>query len=232
MRVSLVFALLLAVTAPLVQADVFICGGAIEKYPSAGGQLCGNYHYTFVPSPDYEIITQKLKAAQNLNVNIRRMVQKVQVTQVTADPNMVEMMLNDITGGSRSTRDKGLSEPLDYVMLGKVQIAQMRAQFWSNLLVLDLDNDGQVTEQELRDTLSVSGEVVGAAQAFFYSDSNADHILSASELRAAVDHLLATRGGYRAGDRAELPRIFDFDDDGLLTQAEFDRAMVALGYGR
>lgn len=229
MQRSLILALFFAAITPVAQAETPTLPAEAEftvDMKDAGPQ---DGTKGFVPNADYEIILQKLKSAPNLNGRIRQM---VQMAQVGADPNMVEMMLNDITGGFRGTREKGLTEPLAYVLLGKVQMAQMRAQFRSQLLVSDLDDDGQITEQELRDTLSVSGEVGGAAEAFFLSDSNADHILSADELRAAVDHLLATRGGYRAGDRAELPRIFDFDDDGLLTQAEFDRAMVALGYGR
>lgn len=136
------------------------------------------------------------------------------------------MMMRQMLMQFPVARDGEFDTPIHYANAGKVWQAQRRAQVMSQLLSADLDNDGQITKQEVRDTLEFNPQQ-GAAQAFFTSDKNDDSILQPDEIRAAVDMQMGGMGDF--GGRGDQLRLFDFDDDGYLAPEEFTRATKALG---
>lgn len=115
--------------------------------------------------------------------------------------------------------------PIPYRASEQVQNAQIRVQILSRILTADLDGDGSITTQEVKDTLRVTS-VDGAAEAFFMGDANNDDILSPEEIRAAANQQLSKQGRRIANPDPMV--LFDFDDDGILSVAERERGIAAL----
>jgi hypothetical protein len=170
------------------------------------------------PAADFELIQKKAEADPQLRGYFARF------TQMQQDDGRLRMVLdqfnNQIIGRNRKL-------PLAYRLEIDVQMAQARGQIWGQLLSVDLNNDGEVTAAELKAALSV-GNRSQVADAFFASDANNDFVLSQDELRAEVER--------RAGDenrfsgRPLSAALFDFDDDGILTEEEVQRGAAALRY--
>ncbi len=116
--------------------------------------------------------------------------------------------------------------PALYRTAEMVQISELRGRKLGEMLIADLDNDGAINAEELRATLEVR-QVQGVAEAFFSSDQNGDGVLNAEEIRAAADEQMKRDFGNR-GNQYNIMKVFDFDDDGALTENEFERAMRAL----
>ena len=114
--------------------------------------------------------------------------------------------------------------PVNYRIMEQVQQAQMRAQYYGQILAADLNDDGSISRQEVKDALSIM-QIQGAAEALFSLDANDDNTLSPDEIRAAVDRQTTISRG-RRGNSAM--RLFDFDNDGVLTPQD---GMAALGLG-
>jgi hypothetical protein len=169
---------------------------------------------------DLAAITAKAASDRNLQVWLQQMMQyKSRPTEARM---MLDQMMFRFDGMGQSQSDA----PLNYRVLAQVQISQQRGQYLGQILAADLNNDGQVTQQEIKDTLSVR-QIQGAAEAFFSSDSNNDAVLSADEIRAAADRQVNLSQGRAL--RASPAQLSDFDDDGVMTPAEHDRGMAALG---
>jgi hypothetical protein len=142
--------------------------------------------------------------------------------------NARRQMIRQLMNGSG--RNGNLDLPFAYRDAANVQMAQMRGQFIAQILTSDLNNDGDVTKDELRTALQNdrNGQNGQAASAFFSSDADTNDVLSAAEIREAASLFLRGQGEGRYQDQA-FAMVFDFDDDGILTQPEFERGEKALG---
>lgn len=143
--------------------------------------------------------------------------------------NARRQMLRQIMRGS-SNRDN-LDEPFAYRNAALVQAAQVRGQVVAQILLADLNNDGDVSKDELKTTLQFDqGNQNGqAASAFFSSDADNNEVLSAAEIRGAATMYFNLNGNQRDLN-GQFATVIDFDDDGILTKAEFGRAEKALGF--
>lgn len=170
------------------------------------------------PAADFDLIQKKAEADPQLRGYFSRF------TQMQQNSGAIRMMLdqvnNQIIGRNRSL-------PFAYRQEADVQIAQARGQVWGQLLSVDLNNDGEITAAELKTTLSFGGRNQ-VADAFFVSDANNDFVLSHEELRAEVERQVGDRN--RFGGRSQSAALFDFDDDGILTDEEMQRGVAALSY--
>lgn len=175
----------------------------------------------FKPSADFAVMMSKAGGSSESRQILQMML------QVRRPGRDVEMLRQQIFGRMGEIRDNDLTKPFHYAAAELVQDARQRAQIWGQMLVADLNNDGQITKQELKDTLEFMPSE-GISDAFFTSDANEDNVLSADELREAVDTRSQSRRYGRGGKG--IAQMFDFDDDGYLTAAEFQRGAVALGY--
>lgn len=175
----------------------------------------------FKPSADFAVMMSKAGDSSES----RQILQMV--LQVRRPGRDVEMLRQQIFGRMGEMRDNDLTKPFHYAAAELVQDARQRAQIWGQMLAADLNNDGQITKQELKDTLEFMPSE-GISDAFFTSDANEDSVLSADELREAVAARSQSRRYGRGGKG--IAQMFDFDDDGYLTAAEFQRGAVALGY--
>ena len=139
-----------------------------------------------------------------------------------------QMLLEQMTQGV-SGRSGRLLLPVDIQMFSMVDTATRRGMFIGNILSADLDGDWKITQRELKTTLQSSGNNGRmAAEAFIMNDTDGNGILSTDEVRAFVDS--KTDEGLGRGELAgRMMAVFDFDGDGILTQAELDRALKALG---
>ena len=177
--------------------------------------------------PDFKVTPDlaMMMAKADGNSEARQILQMV--LQVGRPRRDAEMLRQQIFGRMGEMRDNSLTKPFRYAAAEQVQDARQRAQLWGQMLAADLNNDGQITKQELKDTLEFMPSD-GISDAFFTSDANDDNVLSAEELRAAVDMRSQSRRYGRGGKG--IAQMFDFDDDGYLTAVEFKRGAVALGY--
>lgn len=170
------------------------------------------------PAADFDLIQKKAEADPQLRGYFSRF------TQMQQSSGAIRMMLdqvnNQIIGRNRTL-------PFAYRQEADVQIAQARGQVWGQLLSVDLNNDGEITAAELKTTLGF-GERNQVADAFFVSDANNDFVLSHEELRAEVERQVGDRN--RFGARSQSAALFDFDDDGILTDEEMQRGVAALRY--
>lgn len=119
-----------------------------------------------------------------------------------------------------------LDEPVRIATLGLIEPARQRAQAISQVLSADLDGDWQITRDELLETAKYQ-RIDGAAQAFVTSDADRNDILTTTEIKIAVDELIKDRFA-RDNMGPNLMPVFDFDSDGYLSKAEFDRGVAAL----
>lgn len=131
----------------------------------------------------------------------------------------------EMMGGFRPNRDGGL--PLNYRVQGQVQIAEARAQAVAEILRSDLDGNWQVARDELVASLSQASRSGGqAATAFLLGDTDGNGTLDTAEIKLAAEAMTKTIGVHRGN--YGIPRLLDFDDDGILTQSEYDRGVAAL----
>lgn len=128
--------------------------------------------------------------------------------------------------GIRQTRDGAL--PLSYRLQGQVQAAAIRAQTVAEILRSDLNGDWQVSREELVASLSHANRGGGgeAATAFLLGDADQNSLLTTEEIKASAEAMLPVLSGRRGMDVGA--RLFDLDDDGILTQSEYDRVVAAL----
>lgn len=147
--------------------------------------------------------------------------------QMKARPTDARMMLAQMIYRNNMDGRTQTNGAFAYRIMEQVQKSQMRGQYLGQIMTADLNNDGQITRQEVKDALSVM-QIQGAAEAFFSSDANNDNVLSLEEIRAATDRQVSLAQGGN-GDRVSPARLFDFNDDGILTLEEHDRGMAALG---
>ncbi|MES2142830.1 MAG: hypothetical protein V4516_00360 [Pseudomonadota bacterium] len=177
---------------------------------------------TAQPDPKADLATIRAKADGNQYVTQL-------LNQISGQGNVgnaaEELVMRMLRGISR--QDADLTQPFAYRDAANVQKAQFRAQAIGQILMADLDNDGNVTKDELRALLRVQ-QNNEAASAFFSSDADGNETLSAAEIRDTAD-LMLTRFGNPDDERADVARIFDFDDDGVLTKEELERGKTALG---
>jgi Tfp pilus assembly protein PilV len=172
------------------------------------------------PAADLAAITQRAGTDRNKQIWLQQMVQmKSRPSDARAN---LDQMIYQGNGNGRAQ----IGAPFAYRLLDLVQKSRTRAQYLGQIMTADLNNDGEITRQEVKDALSVS-QVQGAAEAFFSSDANNDNVLQPIEIRAAVDRQVGLQGNN--GDRVSRAWLFDFDDDGVLSPEEHDRGMVALG---
>lgn len=139
------------------------------------------------------------------------------------DHNVTQLL--DMFSGIRQNRASSL--PLNYRVRAQVQAANIRAQNVAAILRSDLNGDWQVSREELVASLGQTNRDGGeAATAFVLGDADQDGTLSTDEIKAAIEAMLGT-----ASRQHGLPngqRLFDLDDDGILTQSEYDRVLAAL----
>lgn len=137
---------------------------------------------------------------------------------------MLEQVVMQDAQGRHNLKDR----PYRYAIAGQVRAAQFRARMLGEMLAVDLNNDGQVTQQELTDALSLV-QVNHVAEAFFTSDKDGDSVLNAEELRDAANASVF----HQMHDRSKLPQfaqLMDFDDDGALSHEEYQRGLIAMGF--
>ena len=78
-----------------------------------------------------------------------------------------------------------------------------------------------------RDPARSPSVVDGAAQAFVTADADRNDILTFDEIKVAVENMVRAING-RRNYETNLLTLFDFDDDGYLTQDELERGIAAL----
>jgi hypothetical protein len=122
-----------------------------------------------------------------------------------------------------------LDEPVKIATLAGLEPARQRANAASQVLQADLDGDWQITREEIVEAARYQ-RIDGAAQAFLTADTDRNDILTFEEIKVAVDGMVAGSNGRRNVGPNLLP-VFDFDDDGYLTQGELDRGIAALTAG-
>jgi hypothetical protein len=110
----------------------------------------------------------------------------------------------------------------DYMLVDR---AQRRAQVMMAILSADLDSDGTLTRDEVTRTLRLRPGQTEMAELFLTGDQDADGTLSAEEIGAVANKVDPRR---RRQDIETIGRIADFDDDGLVTEAEITRLQAAL----
>jgi len=118
--------------------------------------------------------------------------------------------------------------PYRYEIVAQVGQAQNRARILGEMLAADLNNDGQISRQELSDVLAMD-RVNHVADAFFTSDKDGDNVLKADEIRAAATETVRVTMGDR-DDRQHFAQVLDFDGDGYLSAEEYQRGQVAMGF--
>lgn len=106
-------------------------------------------------------------------------------------------------------------------------LAAERARFVQRVLSADLDGDWVVTLTEVRSMLSTEpGQ--GTAEAVLVADADGDGRVTFDELRAAAAaQPTQAVGGRRAATQVLV--IFDFDEDGIVTDEERVRGRTAIG---
>lgn len=134
-------------------------------------------------------------------------------------PERLREMLGDRTGADG---------PFRYRDSLLVMLAAERAQLLSVLLAADLDNDGNVTRDEIKRVLQIGRSHGMMGDLFLQFDTNLDDTVSAEELALGIK--AATEGRQSRGqDRSILfGQLIDFDADGQITTEELDRAAAAL----
>jgi len=91
----------------------------------------------------------------------------------------------------------------------------------------DLNRDWEITRAELKAVLRLTG-VQGAAEAFVSSDDDNNGILTAQEIRKAIELQASMRGG-GCNRSANILAVFDFNEANVLAPEEYDRGVAALG---
>ncbi len=119
-----------------------------------------------------------------------------------------------------------LAEPVKIATIAGLEPARHRAQAASQILQADLDGDWQITRDEIVEAAKFQ-RIDGAAQAFVTADADRNDILTFDEIKVAVENMVRAINGRRNYETNLLP-LFDFDDDGYLTQDELDRGIAAL----
>lgn len=119
-----------------------------------------------------------------------------------------------------------LNEPVHIATIGGLRIAKSRASAIGQIFAADVDGDWQITRDELTEALKYD-RMEAAASAFMSGDKDRNDVLTFEELKAAVDGLVTPFFGSEQQAIA-LMTVFDFDDDGYLSQAEVDRGTAAL----
>lgn len=115
--------------------------------------------------------------------------------------------------------------PVDIKLMALLPLARQRATYLSEILAADLDGDWSVTRQELLGAMS--GQQRGISDIFVLGDKDFDNVLTNAELRAAVE--ARARADLNGRDRStEMMAMFDLDDDGMLTQEELSRVVMAV----
>ena len=169
---------------------------------------------------DLATIRQKAEATPGTAQSVDKVVRMLGLGQQQTDPDIV---LRIIFG-------PGIKPPSDFPLKVSVieerPVANARAQYLSQILSADLNNDWSVTREELTDALTVQYGRFDTASLFLLGDKDDDNILTLDEIRAVVTERAASD---QFNSRARLPpNLFDFDNDGLLSRAELDRGLTAL----
>lgn len=140
------------------------------------------------------------------------------------DQNVAQIM--EMFSGIRQNRESRL--PLNYRVQAQAQAAAIRAQSVAEILRSDLNGDWQVSREELVASLGQGNRGGGgeAATAFVLGDADQNGTLSTDEIKAAVEAMLSKASRQRGMPNGQ--RLFDLDDDGILTQSEYDRVLAAL----
>ncbi|GLS85930.1 hypothetical protein GCM10010873_09040 [Cypionkella aquatica] len=101
----------------------------------------------FKPSADLEVMMSKASGS----AESRQILQMVM--QISRPGRGVENLRQQVFGRMGEMGMNVLDKPFHYVAFDQVQDARQRAQLWGQMLGADLNNDGQITKQELKDTL-------------------------------------------------------------------------------
>lgn len=117
-------------------------------------------------------------------------------------------------------------KPFAYRLESQRRTAQMRAQLVGQILQADLDGDWQVARSELAQVLQADpgGNI---ADVFIVGDVDGNNILDFAEMQRAVAAMSDGRARSYGQDDLAL-RLFDLDDDGVLTTDESLRSIEAL----
>lgn len=170
---------------------------------------------------DLAAIRQKAEASPGALRTLDEIVRMISQRQDQAGPDYVLRLVFGQTGiGSRGQL------PVNIGAIERRPAAISRAQYLSQILMADLDNDWSVTREELTYVLEVPGGGNSAADLFLLGDKDGNNILTLDEIKAVVT---ARADADTSNRRNPLSlSLFDFDGDGQFTQQEFDRAVKAL----
>jgi hypothetical protein len=119
-----------------------------------------------------------------------------------------------------------LNEPVRIATIGGLRPAKSRASAVGQILAADLDGDWQITRDELTETLKYD-RTEAAASVFLTGDKDRNDVLTFEEIKAAVEGLVTPFFSVEQQATA-LMTVFDFDNDGNLSQTEVDRGTAAL----
>lgn len=175
-------------------------------------------------APDIKADLAAMEARAAASPELRRYMSQLRGSMEAGTNTPIDQVL-EMIGGIRPDREGGL--PFNYRLSGQAQSAMMRAQATAEILRNDLNGDWQVTRDELVATLSSGRNNNEGAAAFLLGDLDANNVLDTEEIKKAVETSLAS-WVRPSGRRDTLPQLFDFDDDGILTQSELDRGIAAL----
>lgn len=115
--------------------------------------------------------------------------------------------------------------PLDIELVVLLPVAEMRANYFGQIMAADLNGDWSVSRQELVAVIGNRRQAI--SDIFILGDRDLDNILTTDEIKAAV----TTRAQMDMAGRTpstNFVKIIDLDGDGILTRDEFERVIAAL----
>lgn len=171
---------------------------------------------------DLAVMSAKASADPQLQAQFSQIVNAARRNSTPPARDLILRQLFRNVGG----RGYDLSQPLRIATIEALDPARSRAQVASQILSADLDGDWQITRDELTEALKF-GMSDQAAQAFILGDADQNDTLTTDELKAAIETMARTRYRNPQPFGSVMP-LFDFDDDGYLTEAEVGRGIAAV----
>lgn len=175
------------------------------------------------PKADLTVIETRAKGDPKMERLLRQLRENMERGQLQSRDMRDVLMryMPDFNGFDRENR------PYEYRLEAQRRQAQIRAELLSDIMRADLDGDWQISRAEVAAVVRLSrgGSV---ADVFVLGDTDGNNLLDMQELQAAINSMAETRG-HRDGNRpVQSLRLFDLDDDGILTLDEVDRSLAAL----
>lgn len=117
----------------------------------------------------------------------------------------------------------GLTRPIAIDAPERLRLARYRASALSAILSAGLNGDWRVTDTEIRTALGVHN-MAGPAEALVTHDADGNGALDVDEMKAAA----SDKAARYSNPHSNPLKLLDFNDDGILTPAEYQRGLAAV----